>query len=218
MDHPSSHPPFDPSLSISPNNPCPFCLIAYNYPYLHPTDPPHPSSPDVDPSKCDPPAFVVLSTTLLIAFLDIQPLTPGHILLCPRRHRPRLSDVSPAEAAELGRYQRLLSKALVRATGVRDWNVVNNNGEAAAQVVGHCHFHIIPRPELRGEHGGFIGDSQGGEKERRQAKTRMWTMFGRGQRDSLDDEDGFEMAEDIRLALAEVMVEEGSMDTPKWKL
>ncbi|KAK0645741.1 HIT-like domain-containing protein, partial [Cercophora newfieldiana] len=81
-----------------------------------------------------------------IAFLDIMPLSPGHILLCPRSHAPKLTDVSPSEARELGYHLRIISSAVVRATGVSDWNVVQNNGKAAAQVVEHAHFHVIPRP------------------------------------------------------------------------
>lgn len=192
----------DPETSLERPNTCPFCAIAHVYSTYAPTDPPLPTSPSISPKKTNPEAFVVLSTDFLIAFLDIQPLTPGHILLCPRRHRQKLSDVSPAEAAELGRYQRLLSKALMRVTGVEDWNIVQNNGAAAAQVVEHCHFHIIPRPEIR---------ESGRTRE-------SFTMFGRGQRTDLDEREGLELAEDVRLALAEVMAEEGSMDTPRWKL
>ena len=183
-------------------NACPFCAIAHVYPTYPPTEPPSPTSNSIHPEKTNPPAFIVLSTTFLVAFLDIQPLSHGHILLCPRRHRQKLTDVSPAEASELGRYLRLLSKALVRATGVGDWNVVQNNGRAAAQVVGHAHFHLIPRPELR---------EQGRWSE-------SFTMFGRGQRSELDENDAFELAEAIRVALMEVMLDEGSMDTPMWKL
>ena len=68
--------------------------------------------------------------------------------------------------------------------GDGDWNVVQNNGATAAQVVPHVHYHIIPRngqvPEI---------------------KARSWTMFGRGQRDELDDEDGVKIAALIRKEL-----------------
>ncbi|KAJ2902657.1 hypothetical protein MKZ38_000242 [Zalerion maritima] len=195
-----NYPPVSDDLS-RPNS-CPFCAIAHVYPTYPPTEPPHPSSASINPEKTNPEAFIVLSTTFLIAFLDIMPLSRGHLLLCPRRHRQKLTDISPAEASEMGRYQRLLSKALCRATGVEDWNIVQNNGAAAAQVVDHAHFHLIPRPEIREQ--GRRADS--------------FTMFGRGQREDLDEEEAMELAEEVRLALAEVMVEEGSMDTPKWKL
>jgi diadenosine tetraphosphate (Ap4A) HIT family hydrolase len=78
---------------------------------------------------------------------------------------------------------------VVRATGVGDWNVVQNNGAAAAQVVPHMHFHVIPRPELRDK-----------RSERFTA-----TMFGRGPRDELDEEEAGELAERVRRAVAEVV-------------
>ncbi|VBB84398.1 Putative protein of unknown function [Podospora comata] len=111
-----------------------------------------------------------------------MPLSVGHLLLCPRAHRPKLTDVTPAESAELGKYLRILSTAVSKATGIKDWNVVQNNGAAAAQVVPHCHFHVIPRPELR---------------DKRNERFTS-TMFGRGQRDELDEEEGEKLAGEIR--------------------
>lgn len=191
--------PFDPGLQSSPGDPssCPFCRIAATYPPYDPSDPPPPTSPIVDPDATspDPATFVVLSTPRLIAFLDIMPLSTGHVLLCPRAHRPKLTDATPAEAAEAGRFLRVLSAAVARATGVGDWNVVQNNGAAAAQVVPHMHFHVIPRPELRDR-----------GRERFTA-----TMFGRGQREDLDEEEAASLAGEIRAAVAEVlMAEEGA--------
>jgi diadenosine tetraphosphate (Ap4A) HIT family hydrolase len=124
--------------------------------------------------------------------MDILPLSEGHILLCPRRHAPKLTDSTAAEARELGYYLRILSEALVRTTGVADWNVVQNNGAAAAQVVPHMHFHVIPRPDL-------------GSKRRERFTN---TMFGRGQREELDEEDGERLAERVRGAVVEILREE----------
>ncbi|KAK4228594.1 HIT-like domain-containing protein [Podospora fimiseda] len=180
------------SKSHDPN--CPFCTIATVYKPYNPTTPPPHTSPLISPSLTspNPSTFLLLSTPYLIAFLDIMPLSPGHLLLCPRSHRPKLTDVTPAEAAELGKYVRVLSAAVSKATGIKDWNVVQNNGAAAAQVVPHCHFHVIPRPELRDK----------------RAERFTSTMFGRGQRGELDDEEGEGLARDIRSAIAEVLRED----------
>lgn len=189
---------FDPGLphahaaSSSTSDPdCPFCHISSVFPPYNPANPPPSTSPLLNPDLTtpQPSTFIILSTPHLIAFLDIMPLSLGHILLCPRPHRPKLTDATPAESAELGRYLRVLSAAVVRATGVGDWNVVQNNGAAAAQVVPHMHFHVIPRPELRDK-----------RSERFTA-----TMFGRGQRDELDEEEAGELAERVRRAVAEVV-------------
>ncbi|POR34650.1 Nitrilase and fragile histidine triad fusion protein NitFhit [Tolypocladium paradoxum] len=167
---------------------CPFCDIAAAH---QPYDPLHPPSA-LSAELTSPSSFVVLSTPALIAFLDIMPLSPGHLLLCPRPHRPKLTDASPPEARELGAYVRVLSAALARATGVEDWNVVQNNGAAAAQVVPHMHFHLIPRPEIRAS--GRFRES--------------FTMFGRGRREELDDDEAERLAEEVRRQVAAVLKED----------
>lgn len=189
---------FDPTV-LAPSAPCPFCNISAAYAPYEPTSPPDSSSsssPDsnpLDPDKIAPACFVVLSTPTVLAFLDILPLSQGHLLLCTRRHAPKLTDVSAGEAGELGRYLRVLSKALVRTTGVHDWNVVQNNGAAAAQVVDHVHYHLIPRPEIRAS--GRMRES--------------FTMFGRGQREELDDDEAVEFAARLRGHVKAVLEEEG---------
>ncbi|KAI1205229.1 HIT-like protein [Annulohypoxylon truncatum] len=184
-------PPFDPGAIPPDTDPCPFCKISTSFSAYDPSHPPS-SSSTLNPFKLAPPSFIVLSTPTLIAFLDILPLSTGHLLLCPRAHRPKLTDVTPAEAAELGVYLRVLSAALVRATGVPDWNVVQNNGAAAAQVVNHVHYHLIPRPEIRAS--GKFNES--------------FTMFGRGTREELDDEEAEVLAGKLRMNIALVLEEE----------
>ncbi|CAI4211933.1 unnamed protein product [Parascedosporium putredinis] len=105
---------------------CPFCNIAANYAPYAPASPP--SSPLADdspisPTKTAPETHIVLSTPTVMAFLDIMPLQPFHILLCPRSHRPRLTNVSRDEAAEMGQWLAVLSHAVVKVTGSPDWNV-----------------------------------------------------------------------------------------------
>ncbi|KAG5957871.1 hypothetical protein E4U57_001666 [Claviceps arundinis] len=174
--------------SSSPPSACPFCAIAA----VHtPYDPSHPP-PTVDPTLTSPSSFIVLSTPLLIAFLDIMPLSHGHLLLCPRAHRPKLTDATRQESFQLGDSVRILSAALARATGVEDWNVLQNNGAAAAQVVPHMHYHVIPRPEIRARGKGH----------------ESFTMFGRGQRGDLDEDEAVVLAGRIREEVARVMREE----------
>ena len=211
-DHPHSQPSLSSSSSSSSSS-CPFCHIAHTYPPYDPRNPPPRTSPLLDPARTSPSpsTFLVLSTPRLVGFLDIMPLSRGHVLLCPRRHRPRLTDTSPDEAAELGRYLRVLSAAVLRAVDddggdggrVRDWNVVQNNGAAAAQVVPHAHFHVVPRPP---GHSGYYGAGGGGGAGRFAAAA---TMFGRSQREELDDDEAGELAERVRRAVAEVLRADG---------
>ncbi|RPB14977.1 HIT-like protein [Morchella conica CCBAS932] len=147
---------------------CPFCTIAASFP-------PHPpSSPHAAPAApLDPPTHIILATPHVMAFLDIQPLTRGHVLVCPRAHKERLTDLTPAQSGGIGAWLPVVARAVVKVVGVGDFNVVQNNGWClcspsvyvcvcwrradgesgvrwagvhAAQVVPHVHYHIIPRP------------------------------------------------------------------------
>lgn len=101
--------------------------------------------------------------------------------------------VSVEEALELGRSLRILCRAISEATRTPDYNIVQNNGAAAAQVVNHVHFHIIPRPEIRAS--GRFSES--------------FTMFGRGVRSELDGEEAIELARTIREAVVRITAENG---------
>ncbi len=80
-----------------------------------------------------------------IAFLDIGPLSRGHVLVVPKEERAKLHELSDASAAALGRAVRTVARAVVEATGCADYNVLQNNGAAAHQAVMHVHFHVIPK-------------------------------------------------------------------------
>ncbi len=81
----------------------------------------------------------------VLAFLDIGPLSPGHTLVIPKERKAHLHQLSDAAAAAVGRVLPRLCRAVMAATGATDYNVLQNNGSAAHQVVMHVHFHIIPR-------------------------------------------------------------------------
>jgi histidine triad (HIT) family protein len=81
----------------------------------------------------------------VIAFLDIAPLSRGHVLVVPKEERERLHELSPQSAEALGRALRAVAAAVVKATGCADYNVLQNNGTAAHQAVMHVHFHVIPK-------------------------------------------------------------------------
>ncbi len=81
----------------------------------------------------------------VLAFLDVGPLSPGHTLIIPKGHYKTV-DVMPEEtAAAIGLCLPKLSRAILKATGSTDWNLLQNNGEPAGQEVLHAHFHLIPR-------------------------------------------------------------------------
>ncbi|TNJ26225.1 HIT family protein [Giardia muris] len=79
------------------------------------------------------------------AFMDINPVTRGHCLVIPRAHAVKLHELPSDAAASLGAALPKIAAAVCEATGASDYNVLNNNGMVAGQLVSHVHFHIIPR-------------------------------------------------------------------------
>ncbi|MDP7039178.1 MAG: HIT family protein [Myxococcota bacterium] len=91
------------------------------------------------------PADIVYEDDDVLAFLDINPLSKGHTLVIPKEPAETLDQLSADAAAAVGRVLPRVAKAVLRATGAKDFNVLQNNGTAAHQAVLHVHFHIIPR-------------------------------------------------------------------------
>lgn len=92
------------------------------------------------------PSHKVYEDDRVFAFLDINPLSPGHTLVIPKEPAATLDALSDESAAAIGRVLPRLCRAVQQATGVRDYNVLQNNGAPAHQAVFHVHFHIIPKP------------------------------------------------------------------------
>jgi histidine triad (HIT) family protein len=81
----------------------------------------------------------------VLAFLDIAPIARGHTLVIPKERAAYLHELSAAAAAAIGRVLPRLCRAVMRASGSDQYNILQNNGAAAHQAVLHVHFHIIPR-------------------------------------------------------------------------
>lgn len=92
------------------------------------------------------PCHKVYEDDRVLAFLDINPLTRGHTLVVPKEPAETLDKLSDESAAALGRALPRICRAVIAATGVTEYNVLENNGPGAHQAVFHVHFHIIPRP------------------------------------------------------------------------
>lgn len=80
-----------------------------------------------------------------LAFMDIQPVNAGHVLVVPRTHYESLLDVPQELGAHLFAVTMRLANAVRRVTGCEGMNLVVNSGVAAGQDVFHYHVHIIPR-------------------------------------------------------------------------
>jgi histidine triad (HIT) family protein len=92
------------------------------------------------------PCHKVYEDEQVFAFLDISPLSTGHTLVIPKEPARTLDALSDESAAALGRVLPRICRAVIAVTGVREYNVLENNGAGAHQAVPHVHFHIIPKP------------------------------------------------------------------------
>jgi len=89
------------------------------------------------------PAYIVYEDATTLAFLDIFPFTRGHLLVVPKRHGARLTDLPFEDQMALIRTLDELCRRVERLA--LDYNLALNAGARAGQVVFHVHFHIIPR-------------------------------------------------------------------------
>ena len=89
------------------------------------------------------PATLVYEDEHCIAFKDINPAAPVHVLLVPRKPLPRLQDATPEDQALLG-HLLLMAPKIAAAQGCGDaFRVAVNNGAGAGQSVFHLHLHIL---------------------------------------------------------------------------
>jgi histidine triad (HIT) family protein len=80
-----------------------------------------------------------------IAFMDIQPVNAGHVLVVPRRHFERFEDLPVELSMHLFRVATRLVPAVKLAADAEGMNIVVNSGSAAGQDEPHYHIHVIPR-------------------------------------------------------------------------
>ncbi|MCA1796184.1 MAG: histidine triad nucleotide-binding protein [Desulfuromonadaceae bacterium] len=90
------------------------------------------------------PARIVYEDEQVVAFEDVNPQAPEHLLVIPRRHIVSLADAEPEDAALLGHIQCVIAE-LARARGCAEpgFRVVNNCNADGGQEVGHIHYHVL---------------------------------------------------------------------------
>ncbi len=91
------------------------------------------------------PSTLVYEEQNVYAFLDIHPVHPGHVLVIPKGHAEQLPDLSLEQVTNVMVVVQRVGKVLLQETGVKGFNVLQNNGAVAGQVISHVHFHVIPR-------------------------------------------------------------------------
>ena len=90
------------------------------------------------------PASIIYEDEKVVAFLSIQPINVGHTLVVPKAHYENINDITEEEVSHLYKIVKKLAPAVKKAVDAEGIRIVQNNGEAAGQVIFHLHVHIIP--------------------------------------------------------------------------
>jgi histidine triad (HIT) family protein len=98
-------------------------------------------------ARGEAPAEIVYEDNQALAFRDLSPQAPTHILVIPRKPIPQLSEADPSDEPLLGHLMQVAAK-VASQEGLSDYRVVVNNGAGAGQTVFHLHLHIIGGRDL----------------------------------------------------------------------
>ena len=91
------------------------------------------------------PSAKIYEDEIIVAFLDIGPISDGHTLVMPRQHFEKVHSCPPELLGQIWTRLGKIAGAVASAVDADGYNVLCNNGSAAGQVVDHLHFHIVPR-------------------------------------------------------------------------
>jgi histidine triad (HIT) family protein len=95
--------------------------------------------------KGEIPCTKVFENDRVLAFMDINPLNDGHVLVIPKKHAATILQIDEADFTAVAAVVHKISAAIQKALKPDGINVLQLNGEAANQVVPHLHVHIVPR-------------------------------------------------------------------------
>jgi len=91
------------------------------------------------------PADIIYEDDIVLAFLDIQPVNPGHTLIIPKVPSVDGTVTDPDTLAHIMKVGQTIAQALQKVTSCTGVNYIMNNGADAGQEVFHTHLHVIPR-------------------------------------------------------------------------
>jgi len=91
------------------------------------------------------PAHFIYEDDTHVAIMDKYPIHRGHSLVIPRKHHEKITDMDVGEVSDLFSKVPSISRAVIEATGADGFNIGQNNGRAANQIIPHVHVHVIPR-------------------------------------------------------------------------
>ncbi len=91
------------------------------------------------------PSKILFENELVLAFLDISPISKGHTIVIPKNHYSNLEDIPNYELTEVYKEVKNLATKIHKNLKIDGYNILQNNFAAAGQVIKHFHIHIIPR-------------------------------------------------------------------------
>ena len=91
------------------------------------------------------PSHRVHEDALTLAFMDVDQVTPGHVIVAIRPHLETIGDLSPTQAAAAFRTVRRVARAVKTAFNPEGLTIVQTSGTAGWQTVPHFHLHVLPR-------------------------------------------------------------------------
>ncbi|MCT4632872.1 MAG: histidine triad nucleotide-binding protein [Firmicutes bacterium] len=96
------------------------------------------------------PATIVYEDDYVLAFKDLNPVAPQHVLIIPKKHIASLNDLSQEDEVLMGKVILVASK-LAKELGIDDagYRIVSNCGKNGGQTVGHIHYHLLGGRELQ---------------------------------------------------------------------
>ena len=90
-------------------------------------------------------AHFVYEDSTHVAIMDKYPIHRGHTLVMPRKHHEKIIDMTPTGVSELFIRVLPIARGVIEATNADGFNIGQNNGRAANQIIPHVHVHVIPR-------------------------------------------------------------------------
>jgi histidine triad (HIT) family protein len=100
-------------------------------------------------TRKEAPASIVYEDEKVVAFMSIRPINVGHTLIVPKKHYKNIYEIPKEEVAYLYKIVKKIAYAVQKAVDAEGIRIVQNNGEAAGQVIFHMHVHIIPMNKNR---------------------------------------------------------------------
>src|SRR3989339_148568 len=88
---------------------------------------------------------LIFEDNLVMVFPTNIPITPGHVLICPKRHIEKIDELFEEELKAIKDLIVRLKNTLIKTFGAEGFNIALNEGQIAGQSVNHLHIHIVPR-------------------------------------------------------------------------